>query len=249
MEPKLERQGPLPLHIQFENIITQKIEDEEWPANSNIPSENELCKIYGISRMTVHSALNRIVEAGLLYRVPGKGTFVAEPKIISTPPTQVGIREQLERQGYETSTKLLGIEIVAPSQKIVKILNLSSAGMIYYVRRLRFIKDIPLSYHVSYIPMKSFPGLENQDLVGEQMCDIMEKKYRCEIRRRVETLEATTATAEEARILDVKQHFPLLLLENVVFTDKDRPIEFSKIIFRGDKIKLKLEFNKEDNRV
>ncbi len=244
-EIKLERQSPLPLHIQFENSMTQRIENHEWPVNSNIPSENELCKIYGLSRMTVHAALNRIVEAGLLYRVPGKGTFVAEPKIVSTPPTQIGIREQLEHQGYETSTKLIGVEKITPTTEIIKILHLVPVGPVYLVRRLRSVRGVPLSYHVSYIPARIFPGLEKQDLVNIQMCDIMEKNYHCEIHRRVETLEAITASAEEAQLLEVKPSFPLLLLKNTVYNAFAQPIEFSKVVFRGDKIKLKLEFNKD----
>lgn len=240
----LDKRGPLPLRNQLENIIRQKIEDEEWPENVSIPSENELCKIYGISRMTVHSALNHIVEEGLIYRVPGKGTFVSPPKIISKPPTQVGIREQLEQQGYETSTRLISVELKLPTKKVVNALGIGRSELIYTIKRARYIKEEPLSYHISYIPSKLFPGLENQDLVGEQMCDIMEKQYHCEIVRRLETLEAVTATPEEAGILSVKPSCPLLLLENTVFTYHDSPVEFTKIIFRGDKIKLKLEYNK-----
>lgn len=244
MDTMLDKHGPLPLHIQLENIIIQKIEDEEWPANASIPSENELCKIYGISRMTVHSALNHIAEAGLVYRVPGKGTFVSPPKIVSTPPTRIGIREQLEQQGYETSTKIIGVEVRVPPAKAAKALGIGRSELIYIIRRVRYIKGEPLSYHISYIPSKLFPGLENQNFADEQMCDIMEKQYHCEIVRRLETLEAVTATPEEASLLSVRTACPLLLLENTVFTFHDSPVEFTKIIFRGDKIKLKLEFNK-----
>lgn len=108
----LDRQSALPLHSQFENILRNKIESEELSVNSRIPSENELCKIYGISRMTVRSVLGRLVDEGLLllYRVQGKGTFVAEPKIISGPLVRYGFREQLEQQEYETRTKLVSFE-------------------------------------------------------------------------------------------------------------------------------------------
>lgn len=244
MDTMLDKHSPLPLYIQLENIINQKIEKEEWPPNSSIPSENELCKIYGISRMTVHSALNNIAEAGLIYRVPGKGTFVSPPKIVGTPLTQTGIREQLEKQGYETTTKLVSVEIVVPTVKMAKILGINSSDTIYRIKRVRYIKQQPFSYHISYIPSKPFPKLEEQDLVHNQMCDIMEKHYRREIIRRLETLEAVRATPEEANILSVNTSFPLLMLENTVFSIQPNPVEFTKIVFCGDKIKLKLEFNK-----
>ena len=99
MPQHLNRQSPQPLHLQFEEILREQLENEEWAPHACIPSENELSRKYGISRMTVRAVLTRLVDAGLLYRVPGKGTFVAEPKIVSRPLSQMGITQQLEQMG------------------------------------------------------------------------------------------------------------------------------------------------------
>lgn len=240
----LDRRSALPLHTQFETILRNKIEDEEWPINSCIPSENEMSRIYGISRMTVRSVLNRLVDAGLLYRVHGKGTFVAEPKIISSPLVRYGLREQLEQMGYETITKMLSFEKIAASTKIAKTLNIEYGKEIFLVKRLRYVKGEPLSFHISYVPVQYFPGLENQDLEHNQMCNVIEKNYNFTIQRRIETLEAVPATPEEAWLLSVHPNSSLLLLENMVYTDRDLPLEYSRIIFRGDKIKIKLEYQR-----
>ncbi|QQO08103.1 GntR family transcriptional regulator [Breznakiella homolactica] len=240
----LDRQSALPLHTQFETIMRQKIEDEEWPINACIPSENEFSKIYGISRMTVRAVLNRLVDAGLLFRAQGKGTFVAEPKIISKPLVRYGIREQLEQMGYETSTKMISIEKIPATAKVSRILSIERGLDIFAVKRIRFIKEIPLSYHISYVPARHFPGLEEQDLENNQMCNVIEKNYNYPIQHRIETLEATTATTEEAWLLSVKPDFPLLLLENIVYTDRELPLEYSRIIFRGDRIKIKMEYKR-----
>jgi GntR family transcriptional regulator len=240
----LDRYSSLPLHIQFETIIRQKIENEDWPLNSCIPSENELTKEYGISRMTVRAVLNRLVQEGLIYRSQGKGTFVAEPKIISAPLVRYGIREQLEQMGYETVTKVLSIEKTPVSLKYAKILNLKRGSNVYAVKRVRYLKNEPLSYHISYIPVSFFPRLEKQDMEHCQLCTIMEKNYHFVISRRLETLEAVTASSEESLYLSVKPNFPLLQLENTVYTEKDLPIEYSRITFRGDKIKIKFEYQK-----
>ena len=240
----LDRNSPLPLHTQFEFIIRNKIEDEEWPVNTCIPSENEFSRIYGISRMTVRSVLTRLVDAGLLYRSQGKGTFIAEPKIISSPLVRYGIREQLEEMGYKTSTKMISFEKVQASSKVSKFLNIKHENDIFIVKRLRFVKEEPLSYHISYVPVSFFHGLDNHDLEHKQMCDVIEKDYNYTIQRRTETLEATTANVEEAWLLSVHPNSPLLVLENMVYTVNDTPLEYSRIIFRGDKIKIKLEYQR-----
>lgn len=240
----LDRRSALPLHTQLEGILRNKLEGEELPVNSCIPSENELSKIYGISRMTVRSVVNRLVDEGLLYRVQGKGTFVAEPKIISGPLVRYGLREQLEQMGYETETKIISLEKNAASSKVAKALNMEKGGEVFVVKRIRYVKSEPLSFHISYVPSQYFPNLENHDLEHNQMCNVIEKDYNYPIQRRIETLEATTAGSEEAWLLSVKPSSPLLLLENFVYTDRELPLEYSRIIFRGDKIKIKLEYQR-----
>lgn len=240
----LDRNSPLPLHTQLEEIIKAGIENEEWQPNSMIPSENDLSKRYGISRMTVRSVITRLVHQGLLYSVPGKGTFVSAPKIVSRPLSQMGIREQLEQMGYETSTKLISIEKINVPAGIAKKMLLEKDTRVFAVKRLRYIKDEPLSIHTSWLPVDLCPNLEDKDLEGVQLCDILEKEYRYEIVKIVETLESTIAAANDGKLLNVKESAPLLLLEDLIYTHGDIPMEYSKVLFRGDKIKLKLEFNK-----
>ncbi|MCD8141490.1 MAG: GntR family transcriptional regulator [Planctomycetaceae bacterium] len=238
----LEKHSPQPLHVQFENIVRGKIENEDWPPNSIIPSENELSKIYGISRMTVRGVLNRIVAAGLLKRVPGKGTFVAEGKIEGQPLSYLGIREQLEQMGFETTTKILGIDTVEATSRMAKLLELRVGDPVYKLSRVRYLKGLPLSLHVSFLPRALTPYLETKDLLGAQLCDILKYEYHHPIIRQIETLESVLPSTEEAAILDVTVAFPLLRLENFFYTTNNVPMEYSRVVFRGDKIKIRMEY-------
>ena len=121
----LERSNPKPLYAQLEEIIREKIDRDEWKPHNAIPSENELSKIYGLSRMTARSVITQLAKEGLLYRVQGKGTFVSEPKITTKSPSYAGIREQLEQMGYEIETKVLDISKVIASKKIARKLEIN----------------------------------------------------------------------------------------------------------------------------
>lgn len=61
--------------------MKQLIEDGEWKPGDKIPSENELCDKFEVSRMTIRQAINNLVEQGYLYRKRGIGTFVQLPKV------------------------------------------------------------------------------------------------------------------------------------------------------------------------
>src|SRR3954447_24012491 len=96
MTEVLVRESAVPLYAQLEQILHTRITRGEWLPGQRIPSENELNRIYGLSRMTVRGVLTKLVGDGLLVRVPGKGTYVATPKINAVSPAYRGVREQLE---------------------------------------------------------------------------------------------------------------------------------------------------------
>ena len=99
----IERNNPKPLYVQLEELIRNNIDTGIWKPQNAIPSESELSKEYDLSRMTIRTACQNLVQEGVLYRVPGKGTFVSEPKIMTESLAYMGFREQLERMGYETN--------------------------------------------------------------------------------------------------------------------------------------------------
>jgi GntR family transcriptional regulator len=238
----LERSLPKPLYVQLEEIIREKIDSKEWTPLNSIPSENELSRIYGLSRMTVRSVITQLVNEGLLYRVPGKGTFVSEPKITTQSLSYIGIREQLEKMGYEISTKVISMEKSEASRQIADILSLKYKEEVYVLQRVRFLKGEPLSLHISYIPVGLCSDLETKNLEDEQLCVILKNDYGLARGRVEETLESYPAAASEARLLNVKPGYPLLLLQDIIFSRNGSPFEYSKVMFRGDKIKLKFEF-------
>ncbi len=241
----LDRQDAKPLHKQLEEIILQKLDTEEWAANTMIPSENELSKQYGVSRMTIRAALNRIASMGRLYSVPGKGTFVSTAKIESLPLTQHGIREQLEQMGYQTITKVIGLDRMEANAKVSKHLNLQPNQEVYEIKRLRIVKNIPFSIHTSYVSVQDCPNIDLKNLEEMQLCDIIESIFGYPILRRVETLESVAAQPAEAVLLGLEKGHPLLMLENDVYTRDNKPIEYNKVLFRGDRIKLRIEYNKD----
>ncbi|MFA4827785.1 MAG: GntR family transcriptional regulator, partial [Thermodesulfovibrionales bacterium] len=78
----VHRENSQKLYIQLENIFKNKIGDKKWSVGSQIPTEEELCKIYGVSKAPVRAAILELVRQGYLMRQQGKGTFVCK-KVIS----------------------------------------------------------------------------------------------------------------------------------------------------------------------
>lgn len=244
MNDALERESAVPLYLQLEEILIEKIKSGEWSPSHRIPSENELNRIFGLSRMTVRGVLTKLVNEGLLIRVPGKGTYVApSAKISAVSPAYRGVREQLEALGYATSTELVSSDVTGPSTDVQKQLGISASDLVFEIVRLRSVNGSPISLHQSYIPEALAPGLSKYDLVNEQLCVVLEKHYGLRMKRVSEHLEAVSLDADDAKSLGIRRGDPALLLQDTIFNESGRPFEYSQIIFRGDKLRLRLDYN------
>ena len=239
----LDRNSSIPLHTQMEELIKTHLNDGSWGCGDLIPSENELSREFGVSRMTVRNVITSLVHEGLLFRIPGKGTYVSEQKIQAKSLSYAGIREQLEKMGYEVSTKLLKAPEEVGTEKLCRIFGLPSKTLFVKLIRLRFIKGIPLSIHTSFVPAVWCPDLLEKDLENVQLCHLLNSEYNLQQIRTEETLESVAATAEEAAMLQIKAGHPLLLLTDTIYGEGNRPYEYAKVIFRGDRIKLSFEFS------
>lgn len=241
----LDRVNSTPLYVQLKNIIRSKISSEEWLPNTMIPSENELSSIYGISRMTARNVITQLVAEGLLYRIPGKGTFVNEAKIEITGLSYTGLRSQLESQGQKVETKLLSIERVKCDEYVARKLNIAPNDEIYKIKRMRTANGIPVSYHKSFVPCALCKNLEAYDLENDQLCKILSEHFSLNRARVVETLESYIADVPKAEILGITPGFPLIMLQDTIATNSGEIFEYTRVYFRGDKIKLRLEYNEQ----
>jgi GntR family transcriptional regulator len=245
MKSGLERNSAKPLYAQLKGIIQGQLENGEWQANQMIPSENELASSYGISRMTARSVINQLVDEGFLYRVQGKGTFVCESKIEMASPSYAGIRSQLEKKGYKVETKLFEIIRIPCSGIISQRLALVPGTLVYDIKRLRIANGIAISYHHSFVPVALCKDLERFDLQTEQLCEIMSIHYGLNRTHSAETLEIYLADENKASILQVEYGFPLLLLQDQIFSAGGLAFEYSRVFFRSDKVTLRFEHSGE----
>lgn len=244
MTSVLQRESAVPLYAQLEQILHTRITSGEWSPGQRIPSENELNKIYGLSRMTVRGVLTKLVGDGLLVRVPGKGTYVATPKINAVSPAYRGVREQLEGLGYETSTRLVSVGLETPSSGVRERLALGEGDETYVIVRVRSVQGEPISLHRSYVPARLAPGLDGHDVVANQLCVVLEEQYGLPMRRVHEELEAVAVSTEDAKHLGMRRGEPALQLQDVISDALSRPFEYSSIVFRGDRMRLRFDYDR-----
>ncbi len=238
----IDRNIPLPYYFQLKELLREEIESGRWQPDQQIPSESDLCEQFELSRTVVRHALNELVNEGLLYRQKGKGTFVARPKIgESLVQNLTGFYQDMVTRGLTPATQVLEQSLASASKKVAEKLNLEPGSQVIKIERRRFVNDEPILLVTTYIPYHTCPGLLNEDLTQRSLYALLEEKYGLEIARGHRTLEAVAASEYEARLLNIEENAPLILLHSVSYLRDGRPIEYYHAVHRGDRSRFEVE--------
>ena len=223
-----------PLYQQVIFDLEQQIKKME--ANAKLPSERQLLAKYGVSRNTIRIALQNLEERGLIYRLHGKGTFVSS--IYLNRPNIGGIysfSEEAKKAGKKATTKNCSLELVQPSERIAKQLNLEPGQQAYRLTRLRLVDNQPRIYSKTYLPEKLFPNLHLSDLKNKTLYGVLREKYGQLSVLAFEDVQAVSLNEVESSFLDEKVGSPSLKIYRKTIDDKNLPIEFTVSLARGDK--------------
>lgn len=156
--------SPIPLYTQIKDILRERILDGTYKAHEQLPSESEMSNLFGVSRITVRQALSDLQNEGLIFRIPGKGTFVAKAKAFQQLMQLEGFAEAMLRMGYEIYNKVISHKSVAASPIVAHKLKLKPGTPVTEIKRVRHLNREPLSMEITYLPEEIGERLRNIDL-------------------------------------------------------------------------------------
>lgn len=199
-----------------------------------IPSERELCEQFKVSRMTVRQAVDALVVEGLLERVQGRGTFVAQPKV-DLQLRLVSFPEEMRRRGLEPSLRVLAAERTTAPHPVADALDLPTGVEVYYLRRLRLADGLPMAVEENWVPVGLVPGL----LDGEAHPSVYESLTARGLAPTwgEDTIEAVQLEPEVAGHLDIAAGSAGLRIRRRTFSG-DLAVDYAVSIYRGDRYSL-----------
>ncbi len=235
----IDASRPTPLYQQLSDIIRRQVLGAQWPAGSAIPSERELMRITGLSRMTVRQAIDSLTREGLLTRVHGRGTFIVPERVEQDMRGVYSFTARIEAQGRTPSTRLLeAVELEADPEEALA-LRIEAGAPIFRLMRLRCIDGEPAVVDIVKIPGTCCPGLLDHDLT-ESLYAILTEQYHVPPLRSTDTIEAIGAPREIAKPLAVRPGAPLILMRRLATTHGDAPIEMTEEYARPDRLRYRM---------
>jgi GntR family transcriptional regulator len=239
---RVDKSSPVPLYLQLKDWILATIQRGEFPGTTQIPSEADLSARFAISRGTVRQAIDELLKERRLYRVQGKGTYVAPAEAqYLLLERLIGFSDDLRRQGIPFRNTILEMAVTTPPLKAAVALSLEPTNRVYYLKRVRIVDDEPTFIADSYLPAQMCPGLLEQSLEHSSLFEILERSYNLRVVRAVRVVEPGLASEEDARHLEATTGSPVLVMENYAYLEDGRVAEYAQIRYRGDKSRFTFE--------
>jgi len=162
-----------PLYVEIKRHVVAQIESGAWGTSQLIPSEHDLVRTLGASRMTVNRALRELTQAGYLYRVQGVGTFVAEHRAHAHPLQIRSIAEEIHERGRIHSARVVRLESVRAASEMAQHFNLPVASALFHSLIVHLEDGRPLQLEDRYVNPAVAPGYLQRDFTASTPHDYL----------------------------------------------------------------------------
>lgn len=227
-----------PKHTQIFQYYAKMIDTKLLAPDEKIPTEEEIGLLFNVSRITVRKALDSLCQSGYIYKLHGKGSFVAPRKTNLQLNHLIGFSEEMRQLGKTVSSKILSQELLEPPADVVQALALEKGQKVYLLMRLRFADGTPMAIEKAYLPFHRFPGLECA--ANESLYAILSQKYGCDIGNGEQSIYADSANKKEAELLTIKPYSPVLRISRITCEKNGKPFEKVFSTYRGDQYIFKV---------
>lgn len=199
-----------PLYQQVKDHIVGRILAGDWPAGERLPSENEITRKMGVSRMTAHRALRELTVEGWLTRVRGDGTYVAEVKPQSALMEIRDIREEIAERGHEHSCRVVTLARERANPAVAKALELAASAAVFHSLLVHLEDDRPVQIEERHVNPAFAPCYPDQDFTRTTTFEYLDRLGPMDAAEHV--IEAVLPSAPVQDLLAVAEGEPCLQL-------------------------------------
>ncbi len=234
MKP-LSRTSAGTLYHQLLGVLRGRIESGEIGVGDRLPSEADLVSDFGVSRTTARRALDELRRQGFVRREPGRGTFLASPRLRSNLAYLHSFSEEIERRGYTPGARLVRREERMASEEVAARLEIEAGDEVLFVRRLRLADERPIFVCDSYLPIGRFPALKDADYAAVSLSRLFEERTGRKIEHSRQWIGAATTTPDIAGLLEIPTGVPVLEVRRITFVTGEAPVELVEAHFHPER--------------
>src|SRR5258707_1828084 len=227
----LDETNPTPLYLELQRVIQDAVSAGKLKADEALPSERDLARQLGISRVTVRKAIAGLVEKGILVQRWGSGTFIAPAMHVEQALSRLSsFTDDMTTRGLHPGAAILDRSNGPSSPKESMALGLSPGEPVSRLQRLRLAGGVPMAIEHAVVPARYLP---DPGVVDGSLYAVLIARGHAP-RRALQRLHAVLLSPDQAKLLDVLPASPALYIERRSFLDNGEPVEFTSSYYRGD---------------
>ncbi len=231
-ENKIRKDIPVALYYQLKEELKRKILNKEFPEGSKLPTETEICDMYGVSRITVRKAIEELQAENYLVKKQGRGTFVQSRSIGQNLHKFYSFSEELKKMGIKETTKIIEFKEMIPPRDIRDALKLELNEPVYWIERCRFMDDRAYTIENSYIPKKIATDL-TAEMVQKNGLYTSLRTLNIYPERATEKFSAINISKDYAERMNVKYNDAAINLTRITYSGSSI-VEYCQSVVRGD---------------
>jgi GntR family transcriptional regulator len=229
------------LQLRYQRVqdsLAEEIARGRRSPGSRLPPERALAEHFGVSRVTLRRALAELERAGIVSRHPG-GWTVAPAAIGEPPNALMGCSEMAASRGLTAGGRVLDRHVRPATIDEAEALGLAPGAPLFELERLRSMDGVPILIDRTRIPLSLAPGLDEVDLGGRSLYEVLAERYGMRPARARFTVEAIGADERRAGLLGLEHGRPLLRCQQQTEDETGRPIELCEMVYRGDRYRFR----------
>jgi GntR family transcriptional regulator len=224
-----------PVHAQIKDYLLSKIREGAYGPGDRLPTEDELTRQFQTSKSPVRQALENLRMEGVIYRHPGRGTFVS-PSPTSDGAWTLGSIKDIIGFGAHTRFHLLDFSRGKISKELHRIFKVEK-GKFIHIQGIRFLRDRPLYYLSVFLPQHIGRSIKVKDIAETPIILALEKKLRIRLNKCIQNISAASADARLAKSLEIPPGSPVLCIERFYYSEPGEIIEWARSYCRPDLFK------------
>ncbi|MEJ2730627.1 MAG: GntR family transcriptional regulator [Deltaproteobacteria bacterium] len=236
---------PTPVYFKLQKTLLKEIESGHWEPGAGIPPERKLAEIHNVSIGTVKKAILNLVHEGYLFRIQGKGTFVAGTVLRRENLRYYRCMSDFRSQEAAIKINFLDLKKTRGLSLINQYLKIRRSQGLFELRRYFTSNGNPIIYTISYLPQNFFPGLENFPRSRFERIPFflaLEQSYGLPTIFNRELISIASADSRIAKVLNVKPNTSLLYIEMLAYTYKEKSYEYRQSYCLTDSRKVYREW-------
>lgn len=238
----IDKYSKTPLYEQLKTSILSALNNGHLKPGDKLPTEEAICKMFGVSRVVVKQAYNDLLNDGRIKRERGRGTFVKEIDNRGLFMQKMySFSEEMHILNKVPETIVIKAEIMDFRADIFSDLNLSPSEQCFYLERIRYADGEIFNYTINYLPLRRFPDLQRYDFGQNSLYHILKTEYNIKPIWAKRSIQAQTASKSISEYLGIKENAPVIVLLSHSYDQYNQLVEISAEYMSGDSHRFDFE--------